>query len=331
MLSKISGMSSADSTQYLTSAMKGYKVAVEDVSSISDKVSKIDMVSATSASGLMEGMSRVANFANDVGFSMDKLLATLATVGEVTQRDMSSIGDSLKTMFARMSNIKLGKLTDDDGESLSDVETSLNNVGIKLRENATTYRNYGDILDEVAGKWSSFSDVQQNAVASAFAGTRRIEDFRVLMSNYGNVLKYTEESLNSTGSAQKKFDEAYSGSIESKINSYTASFEKLSTSLINSNLVKGFIDIGNVLLNILGAFDGFLLKGALVLALLANGGRIASSFGVLFGKVFNVGRGKMIPLYKVCPPHCVGNSERVYNVNGIINKAMRRKQLKWCA
>lgn len=290
ILSKISGMTSAESTQYMTSAMKGYKVAVEDVASISDKVSKIDMVSATSAAGLMEGMSRTANFADDVGISMDKLLAMLATVGEVTQREMSTVGDSFKTIFARMSNIKLGKLIDDeDGSSLSDVETSLNNVGIKLRENETTFRNYGDVLDEVAGKWNSYNDVQKNSIATAFAGSRRIEDFRVLMSNYGNVLRYTEDSLESAGSAQKKFNDAYNGSIESKTNAFRASFEKMSNSLIDSTLVKTIIDLGTALTTVLGAFDGWIIKSAVILAGIMALKPAMAGLKTLFSKVFDVG------------------------------------------
>ena len=137
---------------------------------IVDKVSAVDMISATSAGGLMSGMSRVANMANDVGFSMDRLLATLSVIGEVTQREMSTVGDSLRTIFARMSNIKLGKLTDEEGESLSDVETALNSVGVKLRENETDYRNYGQVLDEISAKWNTWNDVQKNTVSSAMAG-----------------------------------------------------------------------------------------------------------------------------------------------------------------
>ena len=76
-------------------------------------------------------------------------------------------------MFARMSNIKLGKLIDDEtGESLSNVETALSTVGIKLRENETDFRNYGDVMDEVASKWKGFNDVQKNSVAASFAGKR---------------------------------------------------------------------------------------------------------------------------------------------------------------
>lgn len=45
VLSKVSDLSASDSTQYLTSAMNGYKVAAEDVMSIVDKVSQVDLYS----------------------------------------------------------------------------------------------------------------------------------------------------------------------------------------------------------------------------------------------------------------------------------------------
>ena len=43
-------------------------------------------------------------------------------------------------------------------------------AGIQLRKSETEFRNFGEVLDEVASKWDSFSDVTRRAVASAFAG-----------------------------------------------------------------------------------------------------------------------------------------------------------------
>lgn len=47
ILSKIGDLSSEESTKYLTSAMKGYKVEAEDALNIVDKLSAVDLVSAT--------------------------------------------------------------------------------------------------------------------------------------------------------------------------------------------------------------------------------------------------------------------------------------------
>lgn len=67
VLSKIGEISSEDSTQYLTAALKGYQMSTDMAMDVVDKISTVDMASATSVSGLAEGMSKVASAANLVG------------------------------------------------------------------------------------------------------------------------------------------------------------------------------------------------------------------------------------------------------------------------
>ena len=260
ILSKVGALESTEATQYLTSALKGYNVEVEKSIDVVDKLSTVDMISATSTAGLAEAMSRTANSANIAGVSMDKLLGYLAVVGEVTQRSMESVGESFKTIFARMGNIRAGELIDpESAESLSDVENVLLGVGIKLRESSGEFRNFGTILDEVAGNWDNYGTVQQRAIAKAFAGTRQQENFLVLMENYDDALKYTEASMNSSGSAMEKF-QYYEEGIEGRTNRLVASFEKLSTTLIDDSAIKLVIESINGLVKVFTLADGALAK-----------------------------------------------------------------------
>lgn len=173
VLSKIGDLSADESTQYLTAALKGYKMQASEAMDVVDKISTVDLMSATNVGGLAEGMSKVANTANLAGIEMDTLLGYLAAIGEVTQQDMSSVGTALNTVFARMGNIKLGRLDDykaETGEDLSNVETVLKGEGIALRDASGQFRDFGDVLDETASRWQSFSKVSQSAIAQAFAG-----------------------------------------------------------------------------------------------------------------------------------------------------------------
>lgn len=244
-LATVGQISSSDATEYLTSAANGYKVAVNDVYKISDKLSSIDLASATSAGGLAEAMSRTATSANIAGVSMDRLLAILATTGEVTQKSMSSIGESYKTIFARMRDIKAGNLSSvgEDGsiEDLSDVEIVLNSLGIKLRDTNQEFRNFQTVLDEVAAGWNNYSSVQQAAIAKAFAGQRQQENFLVLMENYDRVLKYTDIAANSEGATSEKFAN-YLDSLEAKTNKLKNSLEALATDTITDDLYEGFLE-----------------------------------------------------------------------------------------
>lgn len=244
VLSKIGLIDSAEATQYLTSAIKGYKVEINDAMSIADKLSAVDMAAAVSVGGLAEGMSKTANSARLAGVEMDTLLGYLAAVGEVTQQDMASIGNAFKTMFARYSNVKLNKLVDDDGESLNDYERILTRVGIRLRDNLGEFRDFTDVLDDVQAKWSSLTEVEQSAIATALGVTRQKENVLTLMENYGKAMEYAGISADSAGTAMEKYD-AYSQGIEANIARARASFESLSTNLLNSDAVVTFVKLTN--------------------------------------------------------------------------------------
>lgn len=244
VLSKIGLIDSAEATQYLTSAIKGYKVEIGDAMSIADKLSAVDMAAAVSVGGLAEGMSKTANSARLAGVEMDTLLGYLAAVGEVTQQDMASIGNAFKTMFARYSNVKLNKLVDDDGESLNDYERILTRVGIRLRDNLGEFRDFTDVLDDVQAKWSSLTEVEQSAIATALGATRQKENVLTLMENYGKAMEYAGISADSAGTAMEKYD-AYSQGIEANIARAKASFESLSTNLLNSDAVVTFVKLAN--------------------------------------------------------------------------------------
>lgn len=244
VLSKIGLINSAEATQYLTSAIKGYKVEINDAMSIADKLSAVDMAAAVSVGGLAEGMSKTANSARLAGVEMDTLLGYLAAVGEVTQQDMASIGNAFKTMFARYSNVKLNKLVDDDGESLNDYERILTRVGIRLRDNLGEFRDFTDVLDDVQAKWSSLTEVEQSAIATALGATRQKENVLTLMENYGKAMEYAGISADSAGTAMEKYD-AYSQGIEANIARAKASFESLSTNLLNSDAVVTFVKLAN--------------------------------------------------------------------------------------
>jgi TP901 family phage tail tape measure protein len=258
VLSKDAQIESADATTYLTTAAKGYGVATNNVIGIVDKLTSVDMKSATSAGGLAQAMAATATNANMAGVSMDKLLGYLAVVGETTGEAMSSVGTGFSTMFSRMGNIKLSRLVDPEtGEDLSNVETSLHSVGIELRSDDKTFRNFGDVLDDVAGKWSGYSSVTQRSIASSIAGKNHMEQFLVLMNNYSTATDYMTVATNSSGTAMEKFSN-YEEGVEAKTKILQASLQELATDTLNSQLIKSFLDLSNnavILADNMGLFN----------------------------------------------------------------------------
>lgn len=264
MLSKISHLESAESTKYLTSAMQGYRVAAEDVIRIVDKLSAVDLESATDAGGLAEAMSRTAEGARIAGIEMDRLLGMIATVGEVTQKSMSSIGEAFKSILARMRSLKDNKLSviGDDGEieDLSNVEIVLGSLGIKLRDSNLEFRNFQEVLEDVGESWDKYTSVQKAAIAKAFSGTRQQENFLVMMENWDKVIEYTEVASNSAGTAEEKFG-YYLESLEAKTNSLVASLENLASNTISDELYASVLDTTKAVVDMTA--ETGILKGAL--------------------------------------------------------------------
>ncbi len=241
VLSKVGMIESSDAASYLISSMKGYQIAAEDSMNIVDKLSATDAEAAVSAGGLAEALSKCSNIARNSGVTMDRLIGYTATVGEVTQKSMSEVGNSFQSIFSRMNNIKLGIWEDENGESLSDTEKVLNKLGIKLRDTADTYRDFDDVLDDIGNRWKEFSQIDQNAISVAIAGTRQRENFIALMNNYSSALEYAGVAADSAGSALERY-EAYQNSVEAKTNELTAAIESLSMHTLSEEMFSGIIE-----------------------------------------------------------------------------------------
>lgn len=242
ILSKVGQIDAAEATKYLTSAMNGFKAETSDVIGIVDKLTNVDLESATSAGGLAEAMSKCANSADVAGVSMDALIGYIATVAEVTQKSDSVVGESFKTILARMGKIKLNNWIDEDGKDISgeinDVEKTLAQFDIKLRNSATEFRNFEDVIYDVGMAWDKFSSVDQNAIANAFGGVYQRENVITLFENFNRALELSEVSANSAGTAYQKF-EVYENSLEAATNRLTAAFESLAYNTINSDFLTG--------------------------------------------------------------------------------------------
>ena len=249
VLSKIGDLSSDDATRTITAAMKSYDLNESQVMDFVDQISAIDMAFV---GGLADAFNEVAANANQAGISTKQLLSYAAVIGETTQEGMSSVGTSLNAIFSRMGNIKLSRLKDyqNGGEDLSNVETVLRGVGISLRDTDGEFRNFGDVLDETAGRWSEFGTVQQRAVAQAFSGTNHMNDFMVLMQQYSKAQEYMQIADDASGTSMEKYS-AYTDSLEGKLEGLKSTFESLSSTVLDSDALKGFVSGGTEVLGLI--------------------------------------------------------------------------------
>lgn len=290
-LAKLGMISQSEATTALTSALKGFKLEASEAASVVDKLTKVDQVAAVSAGGIATALSKSAVSANLAGMSMDELIAAVSTIGEVTQKSMDSVGEAMKTLLARYGNVKASVFTqiglDDGGETtdnINDIEKVLRTLGIRVRSSSSEMRSITDVLDELASKWDTLDTVTKNAVSTAFGGTRMRENFLVLMENYSKYQELTEESAESAGTAEEKYNH-YLDSLEASTKRISNAWEEFSMKIGSSWIMRtGASAIATITENLGGLLQVIL---AIAGAGIANKIRSVGGLGQIFGGASN--------------------------------------------
>lgn len=226
ILSKVGAIESSQATELLTSTLNGYKKEANEAMHVVDAMAAVDLAAATSVEELAVALQSTANMARVNGVGFEQLLGMVGAVSEASRRSASVVGNSFKTIFSRLTNVAAGKMTDDLGEPLNDVEQVFNGLNIKLRDSSGEFRNMYDVISELANKWTKLDNVEQNWVATSVAGTRQRETFLTLMENWDRAVTLSTTALNSEGMAMDKMS-IYLESIEANLNKLKAAVEDL--------------------------------------------------------------------------------------------------------
>lgn len=216
------------------------KLSANEAISVVDKLTKLDMKSATSAQELAQALSKVANSARLAKVSQDEILGILSVGIETTQQSGDVIGTAVRSLLARFSNVKASKFSGSGEETegtLNDTEAVLSKIGIRIRNASGEMRSFMDVLDDVAEKWDTLDDVSRNAISTAMAGTRQKEIFASIIENYDRVKELTEESANAAGTANEKYT-AYMDSMEAATKRLQNAWEGFTQSLETSTVMK---------------------------------------------------------------------------------------------
>jgi len=278
MMATLGNLDQAESTEYLTSIINGYDLALEEVMPTIDKLIALDNAYATSVGEIAAALRRAANSARLIQIPLENVAAMITVVSAVTRKSAESIGESFKTIFSRMRDVKLNKDIDEAGESISDVEKILARFGIELRDSSHQFRNMNDVLDETRAKWLELAEagrtVDQSTIAKAFAGVRQAENFIALMNNqemYIEALKIEAEAL---GTTEERY-EIYVNSVEAASNRLIATWEKLVANTFTDELLKNVLGLGEGIIKFADAV------GILNLAFVALGIYLTAKFSII--------------------------------------------------
>lgn len=237
-------VSMADAANTLTAIMNGYSMAATQAMEVTDKISAVGADSAADFGELSSAIEKVASSAATAGVDLDHLLGYLGKMVEVTREAPTNIGSAMKTIVARMAELKEDPTTAlEDGVDVNKVQTALRTVGIELFDTTNQMRDLDDIIDELGGKWNDLSRNSQAYLATVIAGNRQQSRFLALMNDYDRTMELVASSQDSAGRSSQQFRN-YATGIESSLNNIKAEAEAFYASLTSgNNAVKGAYDL----------------------------------------------------------------------------------------
>ena len=236
----VTGQTGKQVSEELTAVWNGYKVTAEETELYVDKLAAVAATSASNLEELSTGMSKVASAANAMGVDIDQLNAQLSTIISVTRQAPETAGTALKTIYARMEDLKIDGETE-DGVKLGEVSSTLDEVGVHIMDVNGDIRDLGEVIEEVGNKWYTWTEAQQTAIAQAIAGKRQYNNLLALFNNWDQYNKELEVSRNAIGTLQNQQD-TYMESTAAHLQELKTAQEGLYDSLLKPQDINSVVD-----------------------------------------------------------------------------------------
>ena len=287
----VTGQDMSAVSEQLTAVWNGYQVANEaareGMSVYEEYVDKMAAVGATTATDLEElssAMSKVASAASSMGVGFDQLNAQIATIVSVTRQAPESVGTALKTIYARMGDLKVDGV-DEFGTKLGEVSTQLKTMGVDVLDSSGQMREMGEVMTEVAQKWDGWTSSQKQAAAVAMAGKRQYNNLIALFDNWDMYGESLTTSMNAADTLTEQQGIAVE-TLEKKFQRLSTTTEKFYDALINEKSLGGLVDGLTTVVDLVASITQGI--GGLGTILPVVGGMLVKSFGKDIGeKAFN--------------------------------------------
>lgn len=241
-MAKIAGMDYKDAANAMTVAVRAFKIEMSDAQQVTDTYSALAAKFAVSSAELANAMEKTASSAANVGMSLQSTSAFMSVMIQTTRESAQNIGSALKSIIARYGEMKASPdtLINVDGEeaAFNKVDTALKSVGISIKNSAGQFRDFDDVIMELAKKWDTLDNNTQRYIATVMAGNRQQSRFIALVSNYDELNRAMKTANNAENASAAQVAKTLD-SLESKINQLKNAWQQLYLSLGIEKFLKG--------------------------------------------------------------------------------------------
>lgn len=263
-------------SESIISTMRAFGVEATDVMIIVDRFNEVGNSFPISSKGVGDALLNSASALAAARNKLDESIAMITAANSVIQ-DPEKVGTALKTvsMYLRAAKTEAeeaGESTDGMANSVSALRQELlrltgNKVDIQLDEN--TFKSTYQILKELSEVWTDLTDVSRANILEQIGGKRNSNVVSALLANFDMAEDVIATAASSSGSALEE-NKKQLDSINGKLSQFNLAFETLSANVVNSGVIKFFIDLGTNILNLLNLLQQVNLLLPLIIASIAT-------------------------------------------------------------
>ena len=250
------GINIDEANESLVSTLKGFKLEADQAEHIVDVFNEVSNREPISSSGIGEALQRSAASFNAANTSLEKSVALVTATNSVLQ-DPEKVGNMWKTVSARIRGAKTeleeaGEDTDGMVESTSKLQALIKGMtGFDIMESdGKTFKDIYDIIIGIGEKWQDLNDVDRASLLEKLAGKNQSNALAAAISQVDVLKKAYGEATNAEGSAREE-NSKYQQSVQYSIDQTKAKLEELANDTLNSNFLKGLINAGGKIIDIL--------------------------------------------------------------------------------
>ena len=210
-MANVTGDSASQVSSYMTAIWNNYAKGSENLEHFTDVMADLGARTASSSSEIADGLQQFVSLGPVIGLSFDNAAAALAAVSSSTRESAATIGNSFKTIFARLQGLKLGD-TLDDGTDLNKYSQALATAGVQIKDSTGQLKDADIILDELMDKWDGLAKDQQVATAQTVAGVHQYARFMSLMEAkdaYRQNLQWAQNADGAVDEQMKYYEESW--------------------------------------------------------------------------------------------------------------------------
>ena len=252
-MANVTGTSAQQVSEQMTAIWNNFADGSTNLEYYADVITALGAATASSSAEISKGLEKFAAVADTVGLSYEYATSALATIVATTRQSEDIVGTALKTLFARIQDLELGK-TLEDGTTLGKYSKALDAVGISIKDQNGELRNMDNILDDMGAKWQTLNKDQQVALAQTVAGQRQYTQLVALMDNWDFMQQNLQVAYGAEGTLQKQA-EIYAESWEAARTRVKAAAQGIYDEIISD---KFFISFNNGIAGLLNGIDAFI-------------------------------------------------------------------------